>query len=65
MMDDTIQVYEPPVRNSGIAGGKFLERQKVGWQGGACMCRGGWRGEAKWVEGGEVKHVRANSWVAD
>jgi hypothetical protein len=29
MMDDTVQVYEPPVRNSGIAGGKFLERQKV------------------------------------
>ncbi|KAL6762171.1 hypothetical protein V8C86DRAFT_2521922 [Haematococcus lacustris] len=29
MMDDTIQVYEPPVRNSGIAGGKFLERQRV------------------------------------
>mmetsp|Transcript_2187 Transcript_2187/g.5552 ORF Transcript_2187/g.5552 Transcript_2187/m.5552 type:complete len:646 (+) Transcript_2187:132-2069(+) len=29
MMDDTIQVFEPPVRNSGIAGGKFLERQPV------------------------------------
>lgn len=24
-----MQVFEPPVRNSGIAGGKFLERQKV------------------------------------
>ena len=27
--DDTISVFEPPVRNSGIIGGKFLERQKV------------------------------------
>lgn len=24
-----LQVFEPPVRNSGIAGGKFLERQPV------------------------------------
>lgn len=29
LMDDTIQIFEPPVRNSGIAGGKFLERQRV------------------------------------
>lgn len=29
MMDDTMQLFEPPVRNSGIAGGKFLERAKV------------------------------------
>mmetsp|Transcript_40195 Transcript_40195/g.89186 ORF Transcript_40195/g.89186 Transcript_40195/m.89186 type:complete len:635 (-) Transcript_40195:736-2640(-) len=29
MMDDTVQIFEPPIRNSGIAGGKFLERQKV------------------------------------
>lgn len=29
MMDDTIQIFEPPIRNSGIAGGKFLERAKV------------------------------------
>lgn len=29
MMDDTILVFEPPVRNSGIVGGKFLERQRV------------------------------------
>lgn len=29
MMDDSIQIFEQPVRNSGIAGGKFLERQKV------------------------------------
>lgn len=27
--DDTIGIFEPPVRNSGIIGGKFLERQKV------------------------------------
>lgn len=26
MADDTISVFEPPVRNSGILGGKFLER---------------------------------------
>ncbi|CAF0986050.1 unnamed protein product [Didymodactylos carnosus] len=29
LSDDTIYIYEPPVRNSGIQGGKFLERQKV------------------------------------
>lgn len=29
MSDDTITVFEPPVRNSGIDGGKFLERQKI------------------------------------
>jgi hypothetical protein len=29
MMDDTMQLFEPPVRNSGIAGGKFLERERV------------------------------------
>eukprot|EP01025_Chloroclados_australasicus_P017340 TRINITY_DN18824_c1_g1_i1.p1 TRINITY_DN18824_c1_g1~~TRINITY_DN18824_c1_g1_i1.p1 ORF type:complete len:529 (-),score=54.52 TRINITY_DN18824_c1_g1_i1:308-1894(-) len=26
MADDTVQIYEPPLRNSGIIGGKFLER---------------------------------------
>jgi hypothetical protein len=26
MNDDTISVFEPPIRNSGILGGKFLER---------------------------------------
>jgi EF-hand domain-containing protein 1 len=26
MNDDTIAVFEPPIRNSGIIGGKFLER---------------------------------------
>jgi len=29
LADDTIQVYEPPVRNSGVIGGKFLERGRV------------------------------------
>ncbi|GBF93267.1 protofilament ribbon of flagellar microtubules [Raphidocelis subcapitata] len=29
MMDDSILIFEPPVRNSGIGGGKFLERQRV------------------------------------
>lgn len=29
MMDDSILIFEPPVRNSGISGGKFLERQRV------------------------------------
>ena len=28
-VDDTILIFEPPQRNSGIVGGKFLERQKV------------------------------------
>lgn len=29
MMDDSLLIFEPPVRNTGIAGGKFLERQKI------------------------------------
>lgn len=29
LSDDMITVYEPPVRNSGIIGGKFLERTRV------------------------------------
>lgn len=29
LSDDTILVFEPPVRNSGIIGGKFLERGRV------------------------------------
>lgn len=29
LADDTILVFEPPVRNSGIIGGKFLERSRV------------------------------------
>lgn len=29
LTDDTIQIYEPPVRNSGVIGGKFLERGRV------------------------------------
>jgi hypothetical protein len=29
LVDDTILIFEPPQRNSGIVGGKFLERQKV------------------------------------
>lgn len=29
LSDDTLLVFEPPVRNSGIIGGKFLERSRV------------------------------------
>ncbi|BFZ06219.1 hypothetical protein BsWGS_09258 [Bradybaena similaris] len=29
LADDSILVFEPPVRNSGIAGGKFLERGRI------------------------------------
>ncbi|PIK58530.1 putative EF-hand domain-containing family member C2 [Apostichopus japonicus] len=29
LSDDTIAVFEPPVRNSGIIGGKFLERERI------------------------------------
>lgn len=29
LSDDTISVFEPPVRNSGIIGGKFLERSRI------------------------------------
>lgn len=29
LSDDTILVFEPPQRNSGILGGKFLERGRI------------------------------------
>lgn len=29
LADDTISIYEPPVKNSGITGGKYLKRTKV------------------------------------
>merc|ERR1711865_875648 len=29
LSDDTVEVFEPPVRNSGILGGKFMKRCKV------------------------------------
>ena len=29
MMDDTLMVFEEPVRNSGVTGGRFLDRQKI------------------------------------
>lgn len=29
LADDTIGVYEPPQRNTGVVGGKFLERRKI------------------------------------
>ena len=29
LSDDTIGIYEPPVRNSGVIGGKFLENCRV------------------------------------
>ena len=29
MGDDTLSIFEPPLRNSGLPGGKFLERMKV------------------------------------
>ncbi|ESN96853.1 hypothetical protein HELRODRAFT_102301 [Helobdella robusta] len=29
LADDTITIYEPPVKNSGIQGGKFLEKSRV------------------------------------
>ena len=30
LSDDTVAVFEPPVRNSGVIGGKFLERAQDG-----------------------------------
>jgi EF-hand domain-containing protein 1 len=30
LSDDTIGIFEPPMRNSGIIGGKFLEYSRVG-----------------------------------
>lgn len=29
LADDTLSVFEPPVRNSGIVGGRYLERTRV------------------------------------
>lgn len=29
LSDDTINIYEPPIRNSGVVGGKFLEPTRV------------------------------------
>jgi len=29
LSNDTMTIYEPPVRNSGIIGGKFLENTRV------------------------------------
>ena len=29
LSDDTISVFEPPQRNSGVIGGKFLERGRI------------------------------------
>merc|ERR1712164_113299 len=29
LSDDTISVFEPPQRNSGVVGGKFLERGRI------------------------------------
>ena len=29
LADDTVSIFEPPIRNSGIIGGKFLERKRV------------------------------------
>lgn len=33
--DDTLRVYEPPIRNSGIVGGKFLEKGRYAHETGA------------------------------
>jgi len=32
LSDDTVEVFEPPIRNSGILGGKFMKRTKTGDQ---------------------------------
>lgn len=29
LADDTLSIFEPPQRNTGITGGKYLERSKV------------------------------------
>ena len=29
MADDTISIFEPPVKNTGIVGGRYLERRPV------------------------------------
>jgi len=31
LADDTLSIFEPPQRNTGITGGKYLERSKVGF----------------------------------
>lgn len=35
LADDTVSVYEPPVKNSGVVSGKFLERGRYKREGGA------------------------------
>ena len=37
MADDTLSIFEPPLRNSGIIGGKYLERSKVGLDSKECQ----------------------------
>ena len=33
LADDTMSVFEPPLRNSGMSGGVFAKRQKMRWPG--------------------------------
>ena len=37
--DDTLLVYEPPIRNSGLVGGKFLEKAKFEHESGSRYIR--------------------------
>ena len=39
VVDGTVSVYEPPVRNSGVLGGKFLERTLEAVRSPAQTCR--------------------------
>ena len=55
MADQTLSVYEPVLPNSGLQGGKFLERARV-YKNGGKLVRvtgwGWWDGWDRWMGGG-------------
>lgn len=50
--DDTIGVFEPPARNSGIVGGKFLERARLK------RADGAWYLQSDFYVGAKVRPAR-------
>ena len=50
MADQTLSVYEPVLPNSGLQGGKFLERARV-YKNGSKLVRGGGAGRGAWRGG--------------
>lgn len=54
MGDDTLSVFEPPQRNSGLPGGTFAERGRVRRPGGAAL---DYYGPQDLLVGGAPGHV--------